>query len=224
MKVLILKNHPLEGPGTLESFLKRNALSYTIVEVSMGEKIPDLNDYEYLVVLGGPMGVYEAEKYFFLKEVSKTMESALKKGMKLLGICLGAQLFAHVLGAKVYRGEVKEIGWCEIEATSEGLKDNIFSSILDPSGKATVFQWHGDTYELPAGAIRLASSKLFKEQAFKYENSYALQFHIEITFEMLNEWIADSEDLRHLLDFNRELYQRYNQKADLFFRSFFKKP
>ncbi|MEM0315659.1 MAG: type 1 glutamine amidotransferase, partial [Archaeoglobaceae archaeon] len=195
MRVLILKNSPLEGPGTLEEFLRQRSAEYKVVEVALGEKIPPLDEHEYLVVLGGPMGVYEMDKYPFLKDVSLAMEKALDKGIKILGICLGAQLFAHVLGSRVYPSKAKEIGWSEIKATPEGMKDDVFKTILEPSGKATVFQWHGDTYDLPHGAVRLASSELFPEQAFKYGDSYALQFHIEITLQMMRDWFSESETL-----------------------------
>lgn len=221
MKVLIIKNTPLEGPGTIEEFLKENGASYKIVEAGLGEEIPPIDCYEYLVVLGGPMGVYEMDKYPFLKRVALAMENALKGGLRILGICLGAQLFAHVLGSRVYPGNVKEIGWCEIKATPEGMKDEIFKNILDPSGRAIVFQWHGDTYDLPSGAIRLASSNLFQEQAFRYEDSFALQFHVEVSLDMIKSWFFHSEGVESMLQKAEKLYPGYRSKADLFYRSFF---
>lgn len=222
MRVLIIKNTPLEGSGTIEEFLKENEASYKIVEAGLGEEIPPLDGYDYLVVLGGPMGVYEMDKYPFLKKVALAMEGALKRGIKVLGICLGAQLFAHVLGCRVYPGNAKEIGWCEIKATPEGIKDDVFKNILDPSGKAMVFQWHGDTYDLPFGAIRLASSNLFQEQAFRYGDSFALQFHMEVTMDMIRDWFSDSDNLNLILEKAEKLYPSYRSKADLFYRSFFK--
>lgn len=167
------------------------------------------------------MGVYEMDKYPFLKKVALAMEGALKRGIKVLGICLGAQLFAHVLGSKVYPGRAKEIGWLEVKATSEGLEDRVFKTLLDPSGKAVVFQWHGDTYDLPSGAIRLASSDLFQEQAFRYGDSFALQFHVEVTLDMIRDWFSDREDLSLMLEQAKNLYPSYRSKANQFYRSFF---
>ncbi len=220
MKVLILKNSPLEGPGTIEDFLKRRKAYYRIVEASLGEKILSLEEYEYLVVLGGPMGVYERDKYPFLKDVLLAMEKALKSGVRILGICLGAQLFAHLLGSRVYPGKTKEIGWLKIKATYEGLMDKTFSTLLEPSGESIVFQWHGDTYDLPKGAVKLAYSDLFPEQAFRYGNSYALQFHVEVNMELIKDWFS-GEDLETALKQAKDIYSSYRHKADLFYKAFF---
>ncbi len=145
----------------------------------------------------------------------------LKQPLRVLGICLGAQLFAHVLGSKVYPGKAKEIGWLPIRATQEGIKDEVFMNILDPPGSAIVFQWHGDTYDLPSGATRLAFSDLYSEQAFRYQNSYALQFHIEVSLQMVREWFEGSDLLESMLKDGKDLYFDYRSKAMLFYRSFF---
>lgn len=223
MKALIIKNIPLEGPGTITEFLTRHSIDYRTIEAGIGEEIPSLDGYKYLVVMGGPMAVYEMDKYPFLKRVALSMEEALKRGIKIIGICLGAQLFAHVLGSRVYPGERKEIGWLDIKATIDGGRDEVFRTLIEPSGNATVFQWHGDTYELPQGAIRLASSELFKEQAFRYKDSYALQFHIEVTTEIIKEWFSDRTDLDLIMKQTVRYYPRYRLKADLFYRAFFNK-
>ncbi|MFN7065054.1 MAG: type 1 glutamine amidotransferase [Aquificaceae bacterium] len=222
MRVLVIKNSPLEGPGTIEDFLKDQHIQYKIVEAGLGEKITSLDGYSHLVVLGGHMGVYEMDKYPFLREIALLMEGALKKGVRILGICLGAQLFAHLLGSRVYPGKAKEIGWLKIKATNEGLMDEVFRTLIEPSGDAIVFQWHGDTYHLPEGAIRLASSELFPEQAFRYGDSYALQFHIEVSLEMVGDWFADSKELNPMLSKGREVYPTYREKAELFYKNFFK--
>ncbi len=223
MKTLIIKNTPLEGPGTITEFLTRHTIDYRTIEAGIGEEIPSLDGYKYLIVMGGPMAVYEMDKYPFLKKVALSMEEALKRGIKILGICLGAQLLAHILGSRVYPGEWKEIGWLDIKATIDGGRDEVFRTIIEPSGNATVLQWHGDTYELPQGAIRLASSEFFTEQAFRYKDSYALQFHIEVTPEIVREWFIDREDLDLIMKRTQALYPRYRLKADLFYRAFFNK-
>ncbi|MCX7793727.1 MAG: hypothetical protein N2257_04905 [Thermodesulfovibrionales bacterium] len=221
MRVLIIKNTPLEGPGTIIQFLSYHSIDYRIIEAGAGEEIPTVEGYEYLIVLGGPMAVYEMDKYPFLKMVALSIENALKKDSKILGICLGAQLFAHVLGSRVYPGEKKEIGWFPVKPTLDGARDEVFRTLVEPSDTTTVFQWHGDTYDLPEGAFRLASSELFQEQAFRYGNSYGLQFHIEITPEIVIEWFSDSYDLDNIMKLTNLYYPRYRLKADLFYRAFF---
>ncbi|MFN3739358.1 MAG: type 1 glutamine amidotransferase [Thermodesulfovibrionales bacterium] len=221
MKALIIKNIPLEGPGTITEFLTRHSIDYRIIEAGSGENIPSLDGYKYLIVMGGPMAVYEMDKYPFLRKVALSMEKAIGKGIKVLGICLGAQLLAHVLGSRVYPGEKKEIGWLDIKATIDGGRDEVFRTLIEPSGNATVLQWHGDTFDLPSGAVRLASSELFKEQAFRYKDSYALQFHIEVTPDIVREWFSDRDDIDVIMKQTEAIYPRYRLKADLFYRAFF---
>lgn len=221
MKALIIKNTPLEGPGTITEFLNHHSIEYRIIEAGSGEEIPSLDEYTYLIVLGGPMAVYEMDKYPFLKKVALSMEEALKRRIKILGICLGVQLLAHVLGSRVFPGERKEIGWLDIKATIDGARDEVFRTLVEPSERITVLQWHGDTYDLPQGAIRLASSELFTEQAFRYKDSFGLQFHIEVTPDIVKEWFSDRDDIDVIMKQTEALYPRYRLKADLFYRAFF---
>ncbi len=220
MMTLIVKNIPSEGPGTITEFLNLKGLPYRIVEASLGP-LPDINHYDALIVMGGPMAVYEMEQYPFLKDVAGLLEKAIKGNKRVLGICLGAQLIAHVLGARVYRGEQKEIGWLDIETTLEGARDQVFRNAVEGSGTTKVLQWHGDTFDLPAGSIRLASSRLYPNQAFRYGNCYALQFHIEVTPEMIKEWFSERDDLPYIMKETERLYPRYRLRADLFYRAFF---
>ena len=123
MAVLILKNISTEGPGTIENFLKKKDIPYRIVEIGEGEIAPPLDRFNALVVLGGPMGVYEMERYPHLLTGSRIIREAINRDMKLLGICLGSQMIAYCLGAEVYPGPEKEIGWHHVELTGDGLKD-----------------------------------------------------------------------------------------------------
>ena len=137
------------------------------------------------------MNVYEEGKYPFLKEENLFIKEAIKKRISLLGICLGAQLIAKALGAKVFKATTKEIGWYEIELTQVGLIDKVFS---DFPQRFLAFQWHEDTFEIPEDAHLIATSKNVINQAFRYgRNVYALQFHLEVTKDMISEWI-DSYD------------------------------
>ncbi|MFN3395705.1 MAG: type 1 glutamine amidotransferase [Thermodesulfovibrionales bacterium] len=223
MKVLIIKNVPMEGPGTIEDYLKTIKAPYQIINISAKELVPDLSHFSHLVIMGGPMAVYEMESFPFLKEEALLIERAIKSGLHVLGICLGAQMIAHVLGARVYPGRVKEIGWYEVSLTEEGKRDQVMSQISD-NGKATVFQWHGDTFDIPKGAVRLASSELFENQAFRYSDSvYALQFHIEVTPDIIREWFKDEKDfdLNGTISETARLFQAYHRRAKDFYSKFF---
>jgi GMP synthase (glutamine-hydrolysing) len=140
------------------------------------------------------MGVYEEEQFPFLRWEKRIIRAAIDEAVPLLGVCLGAQLIAATLGAPVYHGPVKEIGWSPISITPHGQVDSLLGYLPE---NATVFQWHGDGFDLPAGAIRLASSVNYKNQAFRLGKSiYALQFHLEVTPRMIERWIdARSKDL-----------------------------
>jgi len=222
MNALLIKNSPEERPGNIIQYARTNGIDLHIVEAYQGFRINGLKRYEYLIVLGGPMGVYEMDRYPFLVRVAKVIEDALKIGIKILGICLGCQLLAYVLGGRVYKGSAQEIGWYDIEFTEEGRLDPCFGLLSEKSGKARVFQWHGDTFDLPEGATRLAFSSIFPEQAFRYGNSYGIQFHPEITPEMILEWSKDRQDLRDIIDATASFYFEYRQKANRFYSAFFK--
>jgi GMP synthase (glutamine-hydrolysing) len=222
MSVLIIKNVVSEGPGTITEFLKGNEIPFRIVEAGLGEPIPSLDNFSYVVIMGGPMAVYEMEQYPFLKDVGSTIEKAFKMNKKVLGICLGAQLMAHVLGARVYQGDKKEIGWLPIEPTIDGARDEVFRQAIESTAHTMVLQWHGDTFDIPSGGVRLASSRDYPNQAFRYNNSYGLQFHIEVTPDIIKEWFQDREDFHEILKDTERLYPRYRLRADLFYRAFFR--
>jgi GMP synthase (glutamine-hydrolysing) len=153
----------------------------------------DLNDptiaaADLLIVLGGPFGVYETETYPFLVREIGILERRLALGRPTLGICLGAQLMAKALGARVFPGPVKEVGWGRIDLTAAGR-----ASALKPLSDdgAVVLHWHGDTFDLPEGAIRLASNANYQNQAFSYdERALALQFHLEADGAALENWYS----------------------------------
>lgn len=223
MSVLILKNIVSEGPGTIEGFLRDRAMPYRVVELGEGESIPPLEGFEALVVMGGPMAIYEAEKYAFLGEGFKAIEEALKKEVRVLGICLGAQAIAHVLGARVYKGHTQEIGWLDVELTYAGLEDRVVSKLLDGAGgPVKVFHWHGDTFSLPGGARRLARSKAYENQAFGYgAKVYGLQFHIEVTPEIVASWFKGEPGEAEVLEDTGKYFGALDKKANGFYNAFF---
>ena len=162
-----------------------------------GERVPnELKDYQALVILGGPASVYDDHQY--LKEEEILIKDAITKNISTLGICLGSQLIAKAAGARVYRGARKEIGWYLIELTQEGMND-IFKGL---KRNVIVFQWHGDTYDLPPNAINLAKSDLYPVQAFRVGSAIGIQFHLEISKEMAMDWIREYEaELKSVSDY-----------------------
>ncbi|HTE39447.1 MAG TPA: glutamine amidotransferase [Steroidobacteraceae bacterium] len=145
------------------------------------------DDPELLVVLGGPIGVYESDQYPFITDQLKILKQRIAAQKPTLGICLGAQLIAAATGARVYPSGVKEIGWAPIELTSAG-RDSCLQHLR--SSALTVLHWHGDTFDLPAGAELLASTALVKHQAFSIDNNVlALQFHAEADPKTTEAWL-----------------------------------
>ncbi len=188
MKSAVAIRHvPFEDLGSFEDVLAGRGYETEYVDViaddvaALDPAGPDL-----LVVLGGPIGVYESDTYPFLKDELKLLESRLRADRPTLGICLGAQLLAHALGARVYPGGRKEIGWSPLRLTQAGRA--ACTRHLD--GEITaVLHWHGDTFDLPDGAVRLASSDLYENQAFSWgRRTIAFQFHPEVTLMQLERW------------------------------------
>ena len=231
MAVLILKNIASEGPGTIEHFLREKHISYTIVELESGGTPPPLEKFNALVVLGGPMGVYEMDKYPHLVIGSRIIREAInREDIRVLGICLGSQMLAHCLGAEVYLGPEKEIGWRPVELTGDGLKDRpmrqlaMHPSVGDFWRRFNVLHWHGDTFTLPHGAVLLASSKLYKHQAFRFgKHVYGFQFHIEVTKEMILEWFKDMPGIKKITAETDRFYEEYSGRARNFYKAFFLK-
>jgi len=230
LSVLIIKNIITEGPGTIEDFLKRENIPFSIVELSTGEVPPPLEGFDTLVVMGGPMSVYEMDKYPYLMIGSRIIREAINRDLRVLGICLGAQLIAYCLGAEVFRGPEEEIGWRSIELTGDGLKDPLMRKLAihpqvgDFWRKFRVFQWHGDTFDLPFGTVLLARSELYRHQAFRYkDNVYGFQFHIEVTKVMLLEWFKDSSETPMIMKETEKIYEEYSGRATNFYNDFFRK-
>ena len=159
-KILVLQNVECEGLGSLANILTSHGYDYKIVQLAKGEGTPQtLKNYAGLIILGGPMNVYQTDQFPFLLDADRLIKQAININKPLLGICLGSQLIAKALNTKVYAGEKKEIGWLPISLTNQGKTDPLFNQF--PS-KLTVFHWHGDTFNLPLGTIHLASSNLFQ--------------------------------------------------------------
>jgi len=195
--ILVFQQAPTEKLGTLESRFRDAGLSWQYLELfrAVPERL-DLQEAAGLVVLGGPMNVDDVQKHPFLQSEVRWIQEALEAQLPLLGICLGAQLLAKSLGAKVSPNHVKEIGWYEIGLTPEAAHDPLFAGC---GPRQTVFQWHGDTFDLPAGAVHLARSEFCPHQAFRYgPSAWGLQFHIEMTVQLIHDWMDDPHNRREL--------------------------
>ncbi len=221
MAVLICKNIVTEGPGTIEDYLRIAKAPYHIVELSTGERLPAPDAFDTLIMMGGPMSVNDELSY--IREQEKLVRDFAEKDKKILGICLGAQIMAKALGAKVYKGHKEETGWYAISATEDGLKDEVFSSLLTHNSKlSTVFHWHGETFDIPEGAVRLASSELYPNQAFRYgRRAYAFQFHIEVRKEMILEWLKDEPNFQQIAGETESFFAKYRERAENFYKGFF---
>lgn len=185
--ILIIKHIDIEGPGTLGAFFEETGWKMKIVELDKGDRLLLINEYEAIISLGGPMNVYEEAKYPFLKEEDKLIKMALQKETPILGICLGAQILAKACGARVMKSTQKEIGWQKVNLTDEGKRDPLFENM---PGQLPVFQWHEDTFDIPEKGLHLAQSPACPNQAFRFgSNAYGLQFHIEVTPEMIESWV-----------------------------------
>ena len=187
MKLHWLQHVPFEGLGIIEKWTETNGFEISCTRLFASEQLPEIETFDWLVVMGGPMGIYDYEDHPWLPEEKQFIKMAIDADKTVLGICLGAQLIADVLDAKVYPGPQKEIGWFPIQRT-EGAPKIIPDEL-------TAFHWHGDTFEIPDDAVRLASSEACKNQGFVYNDRViALQFHLETTPESMEALIENCGD------------------------------
>lgn len=221
MQVIVLKNAVHEGPGTIGDYLAGRGVRAEVVEPDGLGSLPSVSGFDAVVVMGGPMGMYEMDAYPHLRACAGLVDEAIGLGKRLLGVCLGAQMIAQCLGARVYKGHAEEIGWMDVELTTEGLADPVAAPLAE-DGRARVFQWHGDTFELPAGAVRLAGSEVYENQAFRYgEAVYALQFHVEVTPSMVEDWFEGRPEARRIMEETERIYEPYRARAIEFYGRFF---
>jgi GMP synthase (glutamine-hydrolysing) len=185
-KVLILQHVSAEGPGRIRDALESVGASPEIRRVDLGAPVPrTLGPFAGLVVMGGPMSVYESSQYPYLRSEMALIEEALCRRAPVLGICLGSQLLASALGARVYASGRKELGWYDIHLTDAGRSDPGFAGASNPF---RALHWHGDVFDLPPGAVSLARSALTEHQAFRAaDNALGLLFHLEVTAAHVSE-------------------------------------
>jgi GMP synthase (glutamine-hydrolysing) len=224
-RILVFQHVAHEILGTFHPLLKD--AGFRIRHINFGRH-PDAEispgRYDGLVVLGGPMGVYEADRFPHLQREIECIRDAIREGKPVLGICLGAQLIASALGAKVTRHQETEIGWYPVSLTNEGKADPILGELAPTEN---IFQWHGDTFQVPRGAVLLASSQTCPHQAFRYgDKVYGFQFHLEVDEPMVERWLRiappaalgfDAEKIRqethqniqHLMGLSGKVFSKY---------------
>jgi GMP synthase (glutamine-hydrolysing) len=185
MQVLVLQHIACEPPGVFEDVLAERAHELVRVELDEGEPLP-AGTWDAIVAMGGPMSVNDEGEHPWLAGEKAAIASHVRAGRPFWGSCLGAQLLASALGARVYAGPAPEVGVLAVELTTDGLDDPVLGAL--PAAIDTL-QWHGDTFDLPEGAVLLASSPAYPHQAFRVGRAaYAVQFHVEVTQAMGEEW------------------------------------
>ncbi|MBF6567376.1 MAG: gamma-glutamyl-gamma-aminobutyrate hydrolase family protein [Candidatus Binataceae bacterium] len=190
-KLLVLQHHPGESLGLISEALQSAALAWQYVRSYDGQKVPaDMKGAEGLIVMGGPQGAYELDKYPYLRDEIALIQAAIRADKPVLGICLGSQLVAAALGARVAPASNREMGFLPVTLESAAHQDRMLRGL---PVTFTACHWHGDIFDLPTGAVALASSAKTACQAFRFgEKVYALLFHVEITEAMLLQWLPAS--------------------------------
>ena len=217
--ILYVKHIDKEGPVTLGTFFAEQKMSSQTIELWRGDALPDdISGYQAIVVLGGPMNVYEEDQYPFLRAEHAFIQKVVQQRIPYLGICLGAQLLAKACGARVGKSPEKEIGFCDLLLTPAGKKDFLFRGLDD---KMRVFQWHEDSFAIPPGSENLASSSGCPQQAFRVGPcAYGLQFHIEISEQTIREWTESpsAKEQQRLLAYRQTMLAEYQQIRNSFNR------
>ena len=185
MKMSVLQHAAYEGPGEIAVWAARHGHAPTVHHLYRGDALPSLDAFDLLVVMGGEMNIYQYRDWPWLKPERELIRAALGAGKRVVGICLGAQLIADALGARVFQNAEYEIGWLPVQWT-----DGARAAFPELGAASTVLHWHGDTFELPAGATRLAASEGCPEQGFLIENKcLALQFHLEVDPDLVRQFV-----------------------------------
>lgn len=191
MRIHTLQHVPFEGTGSIGDWAEERGHTVSWTRLFSGEGLPDPGEFDCLVVMGGPMNVYEVERYPWLAPEKVLIRRAIDEGKVVLGICLGAQLIADVLGGRVRKNEDREIGWHPVNLTSEGSKSDLFGLLPE---EFFPLSWHGDTFDIPPGAVRMAESGGCANQAFQLGRAIGLQFHLEATAEGIRSLIRYCSD------------------------------
>lgn len=222
--IYAIQHLAFEDLGSLEDLFYQKGYRIRYFEAGVDDLSKAFNYDGLTIILGGPIGVNDVEDYPFLQQEIDLLKKRLEENKPTLGICLGAQLIAKALGANVYAGSIKEIGWSTL--TLPQLDDNILSPLLN----IPVLHWHGDTFELPQNVQHLASSAHYANQAFQFKNTLALQFHLEVDDEHLEKWLIGHHcelkqaniDIKHLRTENERYASELMEAAKIVIYNYLK--
>jgi len=185
-RALVLQHIRCEPPGIFSDMLTTHGIAIETIELDEGGELPDWREVDLVLAMGGPMGAHDEAEHPWLAVEKRWIAAAVRAGVPYFGVCLGAQLLAASLGAPVHTGQIPEVGVLPVTVAAAGRDDPVLGVL---GGEFPALQWHGDTFGIPAGAVRLAGSAAYPNQAFRFGNAaYAVQFHIEVTDHMLAEW------------------------------------
>ena len=200
MNVLVLQHIACEPPGVYEDVLRERGATIHRVELDEGDPLPDWRGFDAIVAMGGPMGALDEADHPWLVDEKRLIADAVRSGLPFWGVCLGVQLLAASLGARVYPGSAPEVGLLPVTLTDEALADPVFAGM---PRELLSLQWHGDTFDLPDGAALLAGSPAYPNQAFRFgAAAYGVQFHLEVSHGLAREWAdvpAYAESLERVL-------------------------
>lgn len=191
MRIHYLQHVPFEDLANIERWAKSRGHQITRTLLYQDQTLPGQEEFDWLIIMGGPMNIYEHEKFPWLVREKEFIAASVQGEKTVLGICLGAQLISDVLGGRVRKNEYREIGWHKVRLTPEARTSPIFSA-LPPEFVA--FHWHGDTFAIPPGAARMANSDACKNQAFEIGRAVGLQFHLESSMDSIDHLILNCAD------------------------------
>ena len=190
MRIHIIQHVAFEGPGAIAEWARERGHSISVTEQFRRGQLPPVDDFDFLVIMGGPMTANDEAKFDWLAGEKQLIAEALREEKAILGVCLGAQLLAQALGARVYSNREKEIGWFPVRLTLAAERSKLFSGL---PARMTVLHWHGETFDLPQGAVHLAETNLCRNQAFELDGrALGLQFHLEVQPQGLERLIENS--------------------------------
>ncbi len=185
MQILVLQHIACEPPGVFEDVLRERGAELHRVELDEGDPLPDWREFDAIIAMGGPMSATDDETLPWMAAEKHLIAEAVRADRPFWGVCLGVQLLAASLGARVYPGPAPEVGILPVSLTLDGLTDPVFAGL---PREVLTLQWHGDTFDLPHEAVRLAGSPAYPNQAFRVRRAYGVQFHLEVSAEMAREW------------------------------------
>ncbi len=192
MRIHCIQHVPFEGPASIAAWAEARGHGVTTSRLDRGEAMPDIGSLDWLLVMGGPMSVHEEERYPWLAAEKTFIRQVIEAGKTIIGVCLGGQLIAAALGAGIRKAPRKEIGWFPVSLTPQA-RGSVFGDALPE--RFLAFHWHGDTFDIPQGAARLAETQACANQAFLYQGRVlGLQFHLEATPGSIAELVAHCAD------------------------------